>query len=159
MNTQYAGFWLRFVAVIIDGIILGVVQWLVILPILGVMGIGMASGIQNMEPGNEAQAMSMVAGMMAMMGVAQIFFFALQTLYYSIMESSKLQATVGKLVIGIKVTNAEGAKLDFGKAFVRNLCKIISSVILFIGYLMAAFTEKKQALHDIIAGTLVVKKA
>lgn len=158
MNTQYAGFWLRLVAVIIDGIILGIVQWLIILPILGVMGIGMASGIQNMEPGDEAQALSMMAGMMAVMGVAQLFFIVLQTLYHAIMEASKLQGSVGKLVVGIKVTNTEGVKLDFGKAFVRNICKVISTMILLIGYLMAAFTEKKQALHDMIAGTLVVKK-
>jgi uncharacterized RDD family membrane protein YckC len=74
------------------------------------------------------------------------------------MESSSKQATVGKMVLGIKVTDLDGNKLDFVKALVRNLCKIISSLIMCIGYIMAGFTEKKQALHDMIASTLVVKK-
>jgi uncharacterized RDD family membrane protein YckC len=74
------------------------------------------------------------------------------------MESSNYQATIGKIVLGLKVTDVNDAKLDFVKALARNLCKVISSMILMIGYIMAGFTEKKQALHDMIAGTLVVKK-
>jgi uncharacterized RDD family membrane protein YckC len=158
MNTQYAGFWLRFVAAIIDGIILGVVQWLIILPILGVMGIGMASEFQNIQPGNEAESLSMVAGLMAVMGLAQLFFFVLQTLYFSFMESSNLQASVGKLALGLKVTDTNDAKLSFGKALIRNVSKFISMMTMFIGYIIAGFTEKKQALHDLIGGTLVVRK-
>ena len=100
----------------------------------------------------------MVAKMMAMAGVTQIVFLTIQTLYFSFMESSKYQASIGKIVLGLKVTDVNGSPLDFTKALVRNLCKILSSMILLIGYLMAAFTEKKQALHDMIAGTLVVKK-
>jgi uncharacterized RDD family membrane protein YckC len=74
------------------------------------------------------------------------------------MESSKFQGTVGKLALGLKVTDESGAKLDFIKALTRNLCKIVSSVILLIGYIMAGFTAKKQGLHDIIAKTLVLRK-
>jgi uncharacterized RDD family membrane protein YckC len=158
MNTNYAGFWLRFVAVIIDGIILGAVQFVAIMPVLGIMGIGIADNMENFDSSDQAEAMSMVASMMAMAGVAQIVFLVIQTLYYSLMESSSYQASVGKMVLGLKVTDTNGAKLDFTKALIRNLCKIISSMILLIGYLMAAFTEKKQALHDMIANTLVVKK-
>jgi uncharacterized RDD family membrane protein YckC len=74
------------------------------------------------------------------------------------MESSKYQATVGKLALGLIVTDMNGGKLDFVKALIRNVSKIVSTITLLIGYIIAAFTEKKQALHDIIAGTLVVKK-
>jgi uncharacterized RDD family membrane protein YckC len=74
------------------------------------------------------------------------------------MESSKMQATIGKLALGLKVTDLEGNKLDFTKALVRNLSRIVSNLTMLIGYIIAAFTEKKQALHDIIAGTLVLKK-
>ena len=158
MNTNYAGFWLRFVAVIIDGIILGAVQFIAIMPVLGIMGIGIADNMENFDSSDQAQAMSMFASMMAVAGVTQIVFIVIQTLYYSFMESSKYQASVGKMVLGLIVTDINGNKLDFTKALVRNLCKIISSMILLIGYLMAAFTEKKQALHDMIANTLVVKK-
>jgi len=60
--------------------------------------------------------------------------------------------------LGLKVTDMNGEKLDFSKSLIRNLGKIISGIILYIGYIMAGFTEKKQALHDMIASTLVVKK-
>jgi uncharacterized RDD family membrane protein YckC len=158
MNTNYAGFWLRFVAVIIDGLLLGAIQFIAIMPILGLMGIGMATDIQNLESADETTIAPMISQMMAMAGVTQIVFLTIQTLYYTFMESSKYQASVGKIVLGLKVTDMNGGRLDFTKALVRNLCKIISSMILLIGYLMAAFTEKKQALHDMIASTLVVKK-
>jgi len=158
MNTNYAGFWLRFVAVIIDGILLGAIQFVAIMPILGIMGIGMSSELQNMDSSSAEPSMALVSQMMAMAGVTQIVFLVIQTLYYSLMESSKYQASIGKIVLGLKVTDLNGAPVDFTKALVRNLCKIISSMILLIGYLMAAFTEKKQALHDMIASTLVVKK-
>ena len=74
------------------------------------------------------------------------------------MESSSNQATVGKMALGIQVTDLEGNRISFGKALGRNLAKIISALIFYIGFIMAAFTAKKQALHDMIAGTLVVKK-
>jgi uncharacterized RDD family membrane protein YckC len=158
MNTNYAGFWLRFVAVIIDGLLLGAIQFIAIMPVLGLMGIGLATDIQNLESADETTIAPMIGQMMAMAGVTQIVFLTIQTLYYTFMESSKYQASVGKIVLGLKVTDMNGGQLDFTKALVRNLCKILSSMILLIGYLMAAFTEKKQALHDMIASTLVVKK-
>ncbi len=91
-------------------------------------------------------------------GTYWILAMCIQVLYFTLMESSKTQATVGKMAMGIIVTDTNGAKLDFAKAFVRNLCRLLSNLTLLIGYIIAAFTEKHQALHDIIAGTLVVKK-
>ena len=157
MNTNYAGFWLRLVALIIDGIIIGIAQSFIIVPIMAVMGINLASGIQNGDM-SEAEAISMVASLMATMGTTILISYTIGILYFTLMESSKLQATAGKLALGLIVTDLNGSKLDFTKALIRNLCKIISSMILYIGYIIAAFTEKKQALHDIIAGTLVLKK-
>jgi uncharacterized RDD family membrane protein YckC len=78
-------------------------------------------------------------------------------LYYALLESSFKQATLGKMALGLKVTDMEGKRISFGQATGRYFAKILSGLILCIGYLMAAFTEKKQALHDIIVGTLVVK--
>ena len=157
MNTNYAGFWLRFVALIIDGIIIGVVQSFLILPILATAGFSFASVIQSGEM-SEAEAIGMIATLMATMGTTILISYTIGILYFTFMESSKFQATVGKLALGLIVTDLNGGKLDFTKAFVRNLGKIISSMILYIGYIMAGFTDKKQALHDMIAGTLVLKK-
>jgi uncharacterized RDD family membrane protein YckC len=79
-------------------------------------------------------------------------------LYFAIMESSHFQGTVGKIVLGMKVVDLQGNKISFLKATGRSFGKYLSSIILLIGYIMAAFTEKKQALHDMIAGCLVVKR-
>ncbi|MEQ8362180.1 MAG: RDD family protein [Cyclobacteriaceae bacterium] len=155
---EYAGFWLRFVAYIIDYILIWVVQAFIAIPILGMIGISFASNMNNMESMNEGEMMGMLAGMIAAAGATALLTTVLVVLYFTFMESSKYQATVGKLALGLIVTDENGNKLDVVKALVRNLCKILSSMILMIGYIMAGFTEKKQGLHDIIAKTLVVKK-
>lgn len=152
---NYAGFWLRFVAAIIDGIIIGILQFVVIAPILAAIGIGVSSDIAN---SSEADALALVAKITALFGAVGLIGQVVNVLYFSFMESSKFQATIGKLALGLIVTDINGEKLDFVKALIRNVSKIVSAVILMIGYLLAAFTEKKQALHDIIASTLVVKK-
>ena len=157
MNTNYAGFWLRFVALIIDSIIIGVAQSFIIVPVLGIMGMDMANNLQTGEM-SEAEAIGMIGSMMATMGTTILISSIISILYFTFMEASKFQGTVGKIALSLKVTDLSGGKLDFSKALVRNLCKIISQVTMFIGYIMAGFTEKKQALHDMIASTLVVKK-
>jgi uncharacterized RDD family membrane protein YckC len=79
-------------------------------------------------------------------------------LYYTIFESSAKQATPGKMALGLKVTGVSGERISFGRANGRFWPKFISSLIVFFGFIMAAFTSKKQALHDLIAGTVVTRK-
>lgn len=79
-------------------------------------------------------------------------------LYEAFMTSSAKQATLGKMALGIKVTDLEGRQISFGRATGRHFGKMVSGLLLSIGYIMAAFTERKQALHDQMAGCLVVKK-
>ena len=74
------------------------------------------------------------------------------------MESSARQATFGKSILGMKVTNLQGERIGFGRATVRFFSKILSTLLFFIGFIMIAFTEKKQGLHDLIASTLIVNK-
>jgi uncharacterized RDD family membrane protein YckC len=159
MNINYAGFWLRLVAVIIDGIIIGVAQSFIIVPLLAAVGFGFASSADTMDLSDPDQAAGFVAAIAAMMGGYWILAMCIQILYFTFMESSKFQATIGKMALGVIVTDMNGGKLDFSKALIRNLSKIISNLTMLIGYIMAGFTEKKQALHDMIASTLVVKKA
>jgi uncharacterized RDD family membrane protein YckC len=130
---EYSGFWRRFVAYVIDNILLSVVFWLLVLVLGGIGGDGGVFG---------AYTLAAIGWL----------------LYYAAMESSSNQATVGKMALGIKVTDLEGNRISFGRAVGRNLAKIISVLIFYIGFIMAAFTAKKQALQDMIAGTLVVKK-
>jgi uncharacterized RDD family membrane protein YckC len=154
---NYAGFWYRFGAFLIDWIILGILNWLIIAPILAAIGITSGMSMSDLASGNfdPEQLVAMVA---AMFGIGWFVSMTLDILYHSFFESSKFQGSVGKIALGIKVTDLSGGKIDLVKAIIRNFCKIISGMILAIGYIMAGFTDKKQALHDMIASTLVVKK-
>ena len=78
-------------------------------------------------------------------------------LYYAGLESSARQAPLGKQAMGLTVTDLTGSRISFLRATGRYFAKIISAIILLIGFIMVAFTEKKQGLHDLLAGTLVVK--
>jgi len=153
---NYAGFWLRFVAYIIDAIIIGIAKWFIITPILAAIGIASSLSFSDLQ--NPEDIAALLATIMGMLGISWIIGQALDILYHTFMESSKFQGSVGKMALGIIVVDTAGQKLDFAKAFIRNLCKIISTFIFFIGYIIAGFTDKKQALHDIIASTLVIKK-
>ena len=158
MNSTFAGFWLRFVAYIIDTVIIYAMQSFIFLPVFGLLGISFASRAEEFENMSEAEAIGAMGAMAAVSSAVFLLSAVIALLYWTIMESSKYQATVGKLALGLKVTDMDGKSLDFVKALVRNLCKILSGMIMCVGYIMAGFTEKKQGLHDIIANTLVVKK-
>jgi len=93
------------------------------------------------------------------MGFAWFAAFVLPWLYEAVMLSSERQATIGKIALGIMVTDMAGGRITFARATGRHFAKWISAIILLIGFLLAAFTEKKQALHDMIAETLVVNSA
>jgi uncharacterized RDD family membrane protein YckC len=127
-RVEYAGFWLRFVAAIIDGLIVFAVNWLFTL----------------LMKDNKAGSfvVSVIIGW----------------LYYALQESSSRQATFGKLALGICVTDISHKRISFARATGRHFAKWISAIILFIGFIMVAFTEKKQGLHDMLADTLVVKR-
>jgi uncharacterized RDD family membrane protein YckC len=90
-------------------------------------------------------------------GVADLATILLGWLYGALLESGDNQATLGKKAMNIRVTDLDGERISFGKASIRHFSKIISALLILIGYLMQPFTEKRQALHDMIAGTLVYK--
>jgi len=105
------------------------------------------------------EAMALLAPFFMAFFLGWLVFLILTWLYFAGMESSARQATFGKSVMSLHVTNYDGQRISFGHATGRFFAKIISGLIpLAIGYIMAGFTEKKQALHDLIAGTLVLKK-
>ena len=135
-HVAYGGFWIRVVAYIIDGILLtivcGVVDRLLGINIL-------ASDWDHYDP--MANVISLVIGW----------------LYFALLESSERGATVGKMVMGLRVVTSDGRRLSFMNATGRYFAKILSAIILCIGFIMVAFTDKKRGLHDIIAGTLVIK--
>ncbi len=157
-DNKYAGFWLRFVAYIIDYVILYVINLIILAPIMGLIGVGVASSSFDMASMTEGDIVTMIKTIMMAVVAGSIVLMVVNILYYTLMEASKFQGTVGKIALGLKVTDANGGKLDIVKALLRNVGKIVSGLILMIGYIMAGFTEKKQALHDMFVGALVVKK-
>jgi uncharacterized RDD family membrane protein YckC len=87
-----------------------------------------------------------------------LIYFVAAWLYHALMECSKNQGTLGKMALGLRVTDLDGRRINFGRATGRYFAKIISYMTLMIGFIMAAFTSKKQALHDFVGGTLVLSK-
>ena len=154
--SPYAGFWLRLVAYLIDGAVLGIPFAAVILVILAASGaLGALRSMGNVDSGTAA-AVGLSAVGIALGAIA--FSVVGSWLYYALMESSSWQATLGKRALGLYVSDLDGRRISFGRASGRFFSKIITGLIpLFIGYIMAGFTEKKQALHDMIAGCLVLR--
>lgn len=143
-NTPYAGFWIRACALLIDSTIMLIAlsMLLIIIP----EGTGFSGFNRIADPSFFMQQM------------VHNFFSAIITwLYFALCESSSWQATIGKKLLGLKVTGETGNRLTFGRATGRHFGKILSAFFLCIGYIMAAFTSKKQALHDILAGTFVIR--
>jgi uncharacterized RDD family membrane protein YckC len=139
MESPYAGFWRRFLAILIDELILATVSFLFSASYyLTVMSV----------PESRALGVTILSN--------RIFSFFLHWLYFTLMESSPKQATLGKMAIGIIVTDYNGHRISFLRASGRYFGKYLSAFFFGIGFIMAGFTRKKQALHDMLAETLVV---
>ena len=156
-RVEYAGFWLRVLAYAIDSAVIGVVIVAVLIPLIFLTGLGgLLSRIHPEEDMNDF-------GIFLIIG---IFFLAATVslvvtwLYHALMESSEWQGTVGKKVLGLVVTDMAGQRVSFGRSTGRHFGKIITNMVpALIGYFMAGFTDRKQALHDMIAGCLVLRRS
>lgn len=149
--AAYAGFWLRFVAYVIDEILIGIVAFLAILPFLLMAGVSLVS-LDEYDPSPVA-IFSLLGAYFAAVMTALI----IKWLYYALMESNR-GATLGKMALRLRVTDMSGGRISFGRATGRYFGKILSALPLSIGFMMAGWTQQKQALHDILAGTLVVRE-
>lgn len=134
ISFNYAGFWIRFLALIIDGLVIGTTAVLINVGIFGL------ESYTNPEASNAPTLVN----------------FVVYLLYFSLMQSSSVQATLGKMAVGVKVVDTNGEQISLPKGIGRYFSKVISGIILFIGYIMAGFDSKKQALHDKITGTYVI---
>jgi uncharacterized RDD family membrane protein YckC len=151
VGVSYGGFWRRFWASVIDGILISIVTWPFRLG-AGLSTLGVMLANRNGEFNAAALAAAIAAGLTAMMVKVIVSW-----LYYAIMESTINQASLGKMVLGLKVTDMNGGRISFARATGRVLASFLSTLILCVGYIMIAFTEKKQGLHDMLTNTLVVR--
>jgi uncharacterized RDD family membrane protein YckC len=139
-SVSYAGFWKRLAAILIDYIIMFVVTF-----VIGYI-VGLMLRQEGWTSAEDVKTLCYLIGILAIW------------LYFSSLESSSLQGTVGKLALGIKVTTLKGQRISFARATGRYFAKFLSGLILGVGFLMAGFTKKKQALHDMMAECIVVDK-
>ena len=135
---QYAGFWIRFVAVLIDGVILAVIQFFIRIPL--------APMLADTSP-------QMILTLTA---VYALISFAVGAAYEGFLIG-QYGATPGKMALGLKVVRTDGSAVSIGRAFGRYFAKLLSGFILFIGYIMAGFDVEKRALHDRICDTRVIQ--
>ncbi len=150
----YAGFWKRFLASIVDGLVL-LIPTIVLLVLLVVLFIGTGGLSLNDQVPTLAQRMQQ----QRLATVCQFGMLVINIVYFAWMESSKYQATLGKMLVGIKVVTLHGERLSFWHAVGRFATKWVSGLTFNVGYIMAGTTRRKQALHDILAKTYVVDKS
>lgn len=153
----YAGFWLRFMAYLIDSLALTIAFVAVIGILAAVTGVaGIIRNIHRDELSPETIPAMLIFFIFAIIAVTLVGTW----LYHALMESSSWQATLGKRVLDLQVTDMAGQPISFGRASGRHFSKIISGMIpLGIGFILAGFTEKKQAIHDMLASCLVLRRA
>jgi uncharacterized RDD family membrane protein YckC len=149
LTVHYAGFWIRLVAKIIDGIIVGMVN--MVFSLIASFAIAMIFMSSNTEqvtfhPG--------IIGLNLLVGLLQVVTAAAYDTYFI----GKYAATLGKMACGIKIITADGGKVTYLRAFARHFAEWLSKLTLFIGYIMAGFDREKRALHDHICNTRVIKK-
>ena len=146
--VAYAGFWLRFVAYTIDAIILGIAGVGAFFPLFRA----------NLHAFTSQSPWEVYTSPSRPLFAIRLLALMLSWIYYASLESSTWQATIGKKILGLKVTDLAGNRISFARASGRFFGKILSGMILGIGFLMAGFTQRKQALHDILAGCLVLRQ-
>jgi uncharacterized RDD family membrane protein YckC len=144
--ARFGGFWIRVVAFVIDFMAIGIVTTPVSLIISLMTGIA-GHAVAIPRPGVDVASFLITAS----------FSTLVNWLYAALLESSSYQATLGKMALGLKVTDMEGHRISFARASGRHFAKILSVFMLFVGFIMVGFTRYKQGLHDLIAGTLVMK--
>ena len=137
----YKGFWIRFVADMIDAFLLGIlfqfVNMFITIPTFETMT----------DPFSVLSIFSLSISIKFLMNISYYVFF-----------NGKYGATPGKMVIGAKIVNTDGSPISYTKAFARFFAEMLSAFILLVGYIMAAFDGQKRALHDRICNTLVIRK-
>jgi uncharacterized RDD family membrane protein YckC len=149
---HYAGFWIRFLARLIDGILLGIVNAIIRIPLAIMLGVGFGGGVGLGRFGGGALFAPAALGLI---GISVLISIALGVIYEVYFVSTR-GGTLGKLALGLKIVRADGSPVSAGLALGRYFAQWLSGAILLIGYIMAGFDSEKRALHDHICQTRVI---
>ncbi len=153
---DYGGFWIRFLAILIDGLLIG----MFVAVAMTVLGVSMAAFVGAVQPGPNATPQEVRAAAEAVSGMAgRILLVELLAVLYPILTTWWLGGSFGKLVCGLRVVRADGEALSFLRCFGREFTKVLLSnmLTLGVGFLLAAFSDEEKALHDTVCDTRVVK--
>ena len=153
----FAGFWLRFVAALIDGAIQALALGLLLLPLLFLTGFigSLEAFVHSAGRPDPVVLMGFISMVLVFAAVALL----VRWLYFAYLESGEKQATWGKQALGLYVTDLRGNPISFARASGRFFGKLVTNLIpLANGYIMSGFTERKKALHDMIASCLVLRR-
>ncbi|MGN1400116.1 MAG: RDD family protein [Bacillus sp. (in: firmicutes)] len=153
---KYGGFWIRFGASLIDGIILTIPITILFFAIL-MPATAEVTWYEDADGFLTAADEDMV-GLFGVMMIWYLLSALISLLYYVLTQSSKMQATLGKKLCGLIVVGPTGERITFLRSLGRYFSMFLSSLIMNIGFIMAAFTDRKRALHDMVANTYVVYK-
>ena len=164
--TRYASFFKRFIAHLVDVILVHLLIAMLIIPVaLMFVSGGVLSRCISIEPWNitpgahPLEILEMGVDMIPLLFIVMwvLIFSSLYWLYFAIFESSPRQATPGKMMLGLFVTDIQGRRISFLRALGRTLGKVLSKAFCYLGYILALFTDRSQALHDLLANTLVLE--
>ena len=154
-RVEYGGFWLRFLAYLIDGAVITIGAFVIAIPLVFLTGLGTLLSQIHPEDGLNDAGFWLI---MRVFFLFATFSLAVTWLYHALMESSEWQATVGKKALDLVVTDMAGRRVSFWRATGRHFAKIVSNMIYPFGHIMAGFATQKQALHDMIAGCLILRR-
>jgi uncharacterized RDD family membrane protein YckC len=152
-TARYAGFWLRFLAHLIDHVILGIVA----APLFFILVLPVILRVANDAERNQEPSPEMIIAILSSVFIYVVLAFVGQWLYEALLTSSSWQGTVGKRVLQLKVTDELGNRIGFGRATGRFFAKILSSMFFCVGFIMVGLTDRKRGLHDMLASTLVMR--
>ncbi|MFI5371003.1 MAG: RDD family protein [Candidatus Eisenbacteria bacterium] len=148
----YGGFWRRTVAAILDGVLLSILMSPIYLAWVWPTLLSAERGRpEDMDP---TQAFSILGTLLMYLVVTGL----IETAYFAFLESSSQQASLGKLAMGLQVTDLEGRRITFGKAVMRRVARTLTGFTFTIGFLMVLWTRRHQTLHDLLVGTLVTRR-
>jgi uncharacterized RDD family membrane protein YckC len=152
-TSRYGGFWLRLLAHLIDHVILGAIA----APLFFILVLPAIVRVVHEAESNQEPSPELIVAIVSSVFVYILLAFVGQWLYEALLTSSSWQGTVGKRVLQLKVTDEIGNRIGFGRATGRFFAKILSSMFFCVGFIMVGLTDRKRGLHDMLAGTLVMR--
>jgi len=149
---HYVGFWKRALAFLLDGIILYILSLVVTIPL------SLFANYRAVSYSDNPAVMGRSLGVVFAVQMLSLFLTLLIRMTYEVVLTYKYEATLGKMALGIKVVRPDGSHITLGQSFGRFFSKIVSAIVLYIGFIMAAFSDEKCALHDYMCNTRVIRK-